>query len=464
MLSIEQLYGDVDNLAGLIHPLWKCAFRYMSDAEAIDLSERILERLIASQRRVVMVSETGASPLAEICAKVASQKGASISFVPAKFPRDRMTNIEAVLEQFLDGEELGEELPGLRQACEQMPIEFFENEPPDIMNLLDSLQNFSGSHSTFQSRIADIFGGTKIAQLLSEPFVYLDEYIDSGTTFRNAVSLLRCLVPSLDMKTVSYYVKPSAAATHERVLYLQATSADRPSCYDNGAYPYENRVDLIGHLYRITEQECVRTEVATIKAEAAARKSRSQSAAGTSTGSGAGAGGGRTDAAGGASDEGLLQFLDEANDAITADQFHEQLLKQFKEPQVKTFIKSEHVLRHIVYSLEKELGNEDCAEFLFQLFDMYGPAWTPMPVALHFDFWSGFSALSPSYAASARYQHLKKSYPHIRDTLLFKAADHCLARRQAWLHTIDKQLEERYGHGRNSSIDGKGLSSSVFSR
>lgn len=439
MLSIEQLYEDVDNLAGLIHPLWKCAFRYMSDAEAIDFADRILERLIASQRKVVLVSETGASPLAEICAKLATLKGASITFVPAKFPRDRMANIAAVLEQFLDGEEL----PGLRQVCEEMPTEFFASEPPDVMNLLDSLQDFSGNHSPFQSRIADIFEGTKIALLLSEPFVYLDEYIDSGTTFRNAISLLRCLVPSLDMKTVSYYVKPAASAAHERVLYLQATSANRPSCYDNGAYPYENRVDLIGHLYRITDQECARTEVATIKA-------RSQSILDT--------------AGGGLRDEDLLQFLAEANDAITADQFHEQLLKHFKEPQVKTFIKSLHVLRHIFYSLEKELGNEDCAEFLFQLFDMYGPAWTPMPVALHFDFWSGFSALPPLYAASTRYQELKKSYPGIRDALLCKAADLCLARRQAWLQTIDKQLEERYGHRQNRIIDGKGLSSSVFSR
>jgi|AGTN01.2.fsa_nt_gi hypothetical protein len=473
MLSIEQLYDDVDNLAGLIHPLWKCGFRYMSDAEAIDLADRIVERLIAGQRRVVVVSETGASPLAEICAKLAAIKGASITFVSAKFPRERMTNIAAVLEQFLDGERfldgeqsldgkaapcrgprsgkksdlegatfLGEGLPRLRQECEDMPTDFFASEPPDVMNLLDSLQDFSGRHSSFQKRINDSFADTQIAQLLAEPFVYLDEYIDSGTTFRNAISMLRCLVSSLDMKTVSYYVKPAAAATHERVLYLQATSADRPSCYDNGAYPYENRVDLIGHLYRISDHECVRTDVATIKA-------RSQSVHEIGCGQ---------------SDEDLLQFLAEANNAITADQFHEQLQKHFKEPQVKPFIKCEHVLRHIFYSLEKELGNKDCAEFLFQLFDMYGPAWTPMPVALHFDFWSGFSALPPLYAASAHYQQLKPSYLRIRDTLLCKAADLCLARRQAWLQTIDKQLEERYGHGQNRSIDGKGLGSSVLSR
>lgn len=267
MRSLERLYGEVDNLSGLVHPAWQRTFSYMSSPQALALAEAIADRLAASGRRLVVVAETGASPLAELINKVASIKGQRLSFLPVKFPRDPVCNIYPVLASFLNEKEKHLKAEPLSAICQSMPSDFFQTGPADILHVLDSIsaeEPDTSQRAHFQQRIAALFQGTQVATALAQPFVYLDEYIDSGTTFRNAIAFFHCMTEKPDLMTASFYVRPSRAKQHERVLFVRATADDRPACFNGGAYPYENRVDLIGHFYRINSDEFVRTEVAEI--------------------------------------------------------------------------------------------------------------------------------------------------------------------------------------------------------
>ena len=125
----------------------------------------------------------------------------------------------------------------------------------------------------------------------------------------------------------------------------------------------------------------------------------------------------------------------------------------FKEPQVSAYVEPEHVLRHYLYILEKRLGEPCFAEFLFQMFDMYGPAWTPMPVAFHFDFWDGFGGLEAEFVSNPKYAELASIYIKIRRYLLANVAKICQARRQAWLSEINRNVEQDYGNEQYGTAD-----------
>jgi hypothetical protein len=94
--------------------------------------------------------------------------------------------------------------------------------------------------------------------------------------------------------------------------------------------------------------------------------------------------------------------------------------------------------------MEKQLGEPLLAEFLFQMSDMYGPAWTPMPVAFHLDFWQGIARLEEEFFACPESAQLASAYIKIRCELLARIGTICQERRQAWLDEIDRQVEEGY--------------------
>jgi hypothetical protein len=274
-------------------------------------------------------------------------------------------------------------------------------------------------------------------------------------------------------------MRPAAAKVHERVLFIRCTADDRPQCFESGAYPYENRIDLIGHLYRLTDSEFVRTEVAAIAAHPTNRMREHRSAleiAHSAKPSSALAPGSEYSAALSDQDgpkeqhqnlhkhsETLAKLLGAIEDFARSHSLHEYLLGQFAQEEVQKYITTEHIARHIIHILEAETGDADTAEFLFQMFDMYGPAWTPMPVAFHFDFWNGFARMNEKYLEIPAYTEMRNSYRQNREVLLRQTAKICLTRRQLWLDRISELVEERHGDG-TKTLDGRaGVGSGVDS-
>lgn len=456
-VGLETLYPPVHNLRGLTHPLWQRQFSYLTDEQLFPMAESAVDKIIRSGLQQIIVAETGASPYAEICERIAILKGHTLKWRRVKFQREPGESIFPTLASFLTSAEAQEQIivesqfvgpyrqlsrvDALREICKHMPFDLFKNDPPNILALLDGIA--SDAPNEFQTATAAVFAGTKFADLLSAPFVYFDEYIDSGTTFRNALTFFRCFVNATDLRTLSYYISPPAAKAHPRVLHTEFTSADKPDCFATGAYPYENRIDLIGHYYFINSSTFQRVELKELiehffpnETQAAGRGSSHKEPKNSA-------------------EQSTTAFLE----AVYRFAQHCSLLpyvrSKFTEKQVHGYIGISDTVRYCLYHFEQACGRPDTAEFLFQLFDMYGPAWTPMPVSFHFDFWNGFGHL-PSYIEEQQeFRALLDAYAHCRAALLSGSAEICIRRRNAWLTNIHTNLEKRYGqqHERHTGKD-----------
>ena len=448
MQSLEALYGEVDNLHGFRHPMLGQQLHFLSDTNLICLADELTEAIVRSGCQHVVVAETGASPFAEICETIAAHKGSHLNWQRAKFPRDPVGNIFPVLNHFLTQEErkanlspiqlsvlsaLSPEAPeelqftendtrieALKRICQQMPPDFFAVGPASVPDLLAGIG--TAKQSDFQSAVFAVLQGTELAHRFSEPFIYFDEYIDSGTTLRNALSFFRCFTDRLQCRTASYFINLVDTDRKQAVLHTLFNSASRAEGYLLGAYPFENRVDLIGHYYRITDQEYVRVEVASIASALAEIPD--------------------------CSGAGLIERLETA---ILDNALLEDVKNRTQLPDVRRYVQVAHVLRHCLWWLEKKAGLPDYAEFLFQLFDMYGPCWSPLPVDYHFDFWRGFEATGQLFESLQEFPVLLDEYLYKRLSILKQVADLCLNRRQNWHAQIHKQLEELYGNGRSYS-------------
>ena len=475
MLSLEKLYGEVDNLSGLEHPQWRCGFRYMNACTTIDLARAIYNSICNAGFSTVVVSETGASPLAEICAEVDAFEKRSIKFVPVKLPREPQSCILPVLRHFLSESERSakltaeqvkqlrrsrfvlsaniditdadDRLSALEKVVSLTPNDFISSESPNVADLLSTITK--GSSSTFQQAVSIVFQGSETGNSFSKPFVYLDEYIDSGTTLRNAIAYFRCFAPNPEFKVASYCLNlprsvrsgmsseraQSLSSAEAAVLYTRYRNEDKPGCFDDGAYPYENRVDLIGHYYRIDSRDYVKKTLVDILEECRSNEELA-----------------------GAGD--VEKFLSTLR-AVVGGHLCDWVLARFELDEVKTLIQPEHIMRRCLFELEQKIGTADMAEFLFELFDMYGPAWTPMPVSFHFDFWNGFENFEDVFAATPQFALLCAEYRECRESLLTRLAEVCLVRRNDWLKDVRRQLEEHYGQGQSIGSNGKRINCGV---
>ncbi len=460
MQYLSHLYHHVDNLQCLRHPLWLRTFTYMSDRKVISLADCLTDTIIASGMKVVVVAETGASPYAEICQRILAYKGHQIIWKPVKFPREPVSSILPTVAFFLREEEKNTKLSpeqirllsthglkdvafstndsrfhALEKICAVMPSDFYSSEPVDLPELLNSVGQLC--QTSFQKSLSTIFSGTEIAELLKEPFIYFDEYIDSGTTFRNALTFFRCFVAQADLKTATYYISLPAPENHPKVLHTHCSVEDKPHCFDKGAYPYENRVDLIGHFYHITADTCTRVDLSSIieKFDNVAHGTHQQ----------------------------CHEFLHTFTRVIGRNKLFDVVSARSTLPEVRDFLKIEHIVRHCLFQLEQKTGQPEFAEFLFQLFDMYGPAWTPMPVSFHFDFWECFRGFDKQFEQIPEYSALCEHYLECRHLILTEAAQICLSRRNEWLAEVCKELEELYGKQHDYNT-GKSAELGIYSR
>lgn len=426
MPLLEQLYGAPDNLKGLVHPACNRNFRYFSDSEMIPLAVTAASTIRTSGIDRVVVAETGAAPYAFLCDQLLGAARKSISWLYMKFPRDPVQTIFPVLDYYLSDDEREQQIrissqteyddleqnsgtwtrsQLLRAICARMPSQFFREGKADIDALLDTLD--LPAQMPFQRAVSCALEGTAISTFLKKPFIYFDEYIDSGTTFRNAIQFFRCFTPAPQLKTVTYFINVDEA-THKRILHTSFPPPGRPDCYYAGAYPYENRVDLIGYFYRLSQHCYVKTTVDSFISDKAQPTTE--------------------------------EFLLSLQSAIRSTALTQLVLSRLTIDQLKATVTQNDVMRYCLWCLEKETGSPDGAEFLFQLFDMYGPAWSPMPTDFHFDFWKAFDRTDDYFESMSGHKTLLDTYRNVREALLHQIATICKARRGAWLENVQDLL------------------------
>ena len=414
MNTIAQLYGKVDNLECFVHPEYGRSFSHLSDEGVIRLAEKIARGIRESGRRQIVVSETGARPLAYVCERILEQQGYNVNWTYMKFPREPKANIFPIVMHYLNGGEKEIKQHLLRQQSESISLPSSKKKP--LEKILQEIGR--SSQDDTQKRISSVLKGTQIAEALSKPFLFFDEYIDSGTTLQNYTMYFNYFTDRLDFKTISYFMELEDADRFERVQLSVYDGSRRLECFSQGAYPFENRLDLIGYFYYMDEDSYAKVTLENIKRRFAEEQQISP--------------------------ERLLVEIDLAIDTHNLLQAYKN---DFTVPAVRGYMEKKHLIRQFLMVLEEEThGKGLYSEFLWQLADMYGPAWTPMPKKNHFDFFDGTEKSEELIKNASGFDMLKKSYCEGRPTILRQAANACLERKDAWFARIDKLLGEENGY------------------
>jgi len=417
MNSISQLYGNVDNLSGFVHPEYGRT-DFMSDERLIATADSMVQRIIGSDYRNIVVSETGAKPLAYVCERLLQQESVDVDWTYMKVPRDARRDISPLILHYLTEEERNETLSQQKKGREDflkilgkaMPPSELKSGGRDLFFLLSEVGK--EDQSRWQRRVAETLEGTEIARTLGTPFLFFDEYVDSGTTLQNYHQHFNCFTSDLDFRTISYYMNIFDSENFDKVFFTTHDKSSKREFFEAGAYPFENRLDLIGYFYYSDDSIYAKVTLEGIKETFEGQPS--------------------TDP------EELLTRIDaiiDQQDLVTS--FREN----FSVADVRRHIGRDHIVRQYLLTLEQETqGNGIHSEFLWQLADMYGPIWTPMPKRNHFDFFSGTEENRVMLQNSAGFDNLKDLYRETRTAIFVQAADACLGRKDAWLSNIDNLL------------------------
>ncbi len=382
MVTLEQIYGNIKNLEPFTHPEYDKKFKFLTNKKIKRLAEKISEKIMSSGYDTVVVSETGASPFTFICQKLLEKQGKKINWLYVKFPRESTKNIYPVLKYYL-----GKESDVLKQFCEKINL-------PAEKPILDRVLRNKPEQTKEQEAISKIFEGTEIANTLSKPFLYFDEYIDSGTTLRNAQFYFNFFTKNPHFKIISYMIFAGDDKKYEDIYFTLFNKNTRLDCYNLGVYPFENRIDLIGYFYCLTNKEFRKISLEELKGK----------------------------------ENNISSFLNKVYYLAQKKDLLNKVRKNSKIPAVAKFLTINNIVQYYLFSLEKD---EIYSEFLWQLFDMYGPIWSPMPDEYHLDFWNAFKKTSEEFTPE-----LSDEYKIYSSSIIENLKNIYIKRRKKWLKEI----------------------------
>ena len=195
-LRLEDLYGPLHALETFLTPNQSSHLSFMSDSKAVELASDVLEQVIKSPFRRVVVMESGARPLAEICMELAKKRGLKIKWDFLKVPRDLKASLPSLINYYLRPEEREEALSDekiralrkvfpwinsaqnsrsccLHSLCSKIPGDFF-SQGVTLAEKLNQVGQAKVSH--WKSAFEIVLSGTSLERFFCEPFLLFDEY------------------------------------------------------------------------------------------------------------------------------------------------------------------------------------------------------------------------------------------------------------------------------------------------
>lgn len=391
---------EVDNLGPFLHPVTKRHYRYMAPVEVNGLVEELF-RVVAELKDLPLVSvESGAYPLGKL---LAARLG--IDQFRVKVPRLVDSNLNKYIlfmltadecSQLLSDAELAEigrladneNLQPFTASTREEAVRHFSHylQQPAPKDMVEAVSSYDTARVGSLVAIFNIIlGGTTWSEMLAQPFLLLEEFVTSGTVLSVLNKLFALFNSGFAYSLVSYSFNMPRETTpsflHYSVLY--GSPWDQPR-----AYPFENRLDLLGFYYTETGDELIRTNLA-----GTGDKSGDPSAAMFSV---------------------ELEALIVENDVV-------QSINQFmKLEPLRDYNNVNHALRFALFLLEKR---DVPRSFWGQLFEMYAPSWSPLPISFHLDF---VGAYYQAQWLIPLLEPLLSSYKLVADELLNQAANHLM--------------------------------------
>ena len=417
---MKELFGKVDNLNMFIHPKFNEGFKFMNDRQSINLAKELFNKFENSKIKNIVVIESGTSPLIAIMKKLKEYESSTFNIIQIKVPRDLNFNLLEWFNTYLSEKEKQELIDfnenkitrydALKEVCQKFNLEeFIGNDKFTIYDSIKNIKEYNDSNKEFIS----ILKGTKLYEIFNQKFLLFDEYINAGTIIRNFNGIVRLFTTKPNFKLSAFCMFLDNPKDYENIEFTLYNNSNELECYRNGAYPFENRIDLIGYYYFITEKEFEKVYLRDLKEEI------------------------KDNILSNTADE----FYTKLNKLIDNNKILIKLKENFVEEQVKNYVSNKDIIRFILkYLDEKIYGKNKYADFLDQVFELYAPSWSPMPTIYHLDYWNGFEKTRDMIDNIC--SEIKQDYIDNRFAIINIALDSLNINRQSWEKNIENELEK----------------------
>ena len=416
---MKKLFGEVDNLNMFIHPKFNEHFKFMNDNQSVTLSEKILSEFIKSGFENIVVIESGTSPLIELIKKNEKYKNTKFNLIQVKIPRDLDFNLYEWFKTYLSYEEQEQKIQFngkessrielLRTLCNEFNLEnYVGNEKFTIYDSVSDKKNYDNSTKDFQ----EVLKGTYISKIFNAPFLLFDEYINAGTIIRNFNGIVRLFSNNPIFKLSAYCMFLDNPKDYEKIAFTLYDNSTELECYRNGAYPFENRIDLIGYYYFITDESFEKIYLNELEEEVNKLTEK----------------------------ENFEDFYNKLNDILNKEELLNKLKENLEEEQVRKYVDNTDIVRYVFkYIDEKLFGKNKYADFLDQVFELYAPSWSPMPVIFHLDYWNGFGKIKESIDEMCL--KVEQEYKESRFAIIKLALNVLAEKKKQWELSISKEME-----------------------
>ena len=411
-------YGKIDNLSKFINEDFGRGFKYKDDKQSIKMAQMVFDEIIKSNYKNVIFIESGTAPLFKIITLLPEYKVSDINFIQLKIPRDLNFNLFDWFKLYLSKTELNQNvlinnhlLPRcnyLKNLCDKTNLDNLIQKKP--FTIIDSINDNFDYNYNILKQFNKVLYGTKLSKFFNSKFLVFDEYINAGTIIRNFNLFAKLFNIKPDFKLSAFCMfleKPNLVDKIAFTLYSKETELE---CYTNGAYPFENRIDLIGYYFYSADtfEKIYLDDLLNVLNEGKNCKA----------------------------------FYKTIKDYILKNDLLSKLKSNCVEEQVRNYIRIEDIARYIIKDLEFKLyGISKYYDFLDQVFEIYAPAWSPMPVKNHLDYWNAFEKLKCNIKYS---ESILRKYKKYRTFILNQILKKFSTYRINWLKRINKKLGEIY--------------------
>lgn len=417
---MEELFGKVDNLNMFVHPKFNEKFKFMNDKQSVNLAKNVLSKFIKSGYKTIVVIESGTSPLISIMKKLKEYENADFNLIQIKIPRNLNFNLYEWFTAYLTSEELSKKIEYknkqasrcelLKKLCEKFNLEKFIGQ--EKFTIYDSIKN-EQEYDNSACEFIQILKGTKLYEIFNNEFLLFDEYINAGTIIRNFNGIVRLFTVNPKFKLSAYCMFLDNPKEYEKIAFTLYDNSTELECYRNGAYPFENRIDLIGYYYFITENVFEKVYLTDLEKEIENFNKETD----------------------------VVNFYNNLNNMIIEYKLLNKLKDNLKEEQVQKYVTNNDIIRFIFKYIDKKLyGKNRYADFLDQVFELYAPSWSPMPVIFHLDYWNGFEQIKQEIDKLC--SKVEQEYKLNRFEIIKSALNLLKKNRQEWLNSVNKEIEE----------------------
>lgn len=411
MKNINYLYPIPNNLDHFTHPNLNQKFKYANSKEIIAIANEVLTQIINSGYKTVIYSESGTSPLIHICKKLCNKKKIKINFIPFKTPRSANINLYEMIMYYLTDIEKEELINKekrkniLYRLCNINISIYFA----DDFSIYDVLKK--NVDNEFLKKIRDILRDTYISKVFRNKFLFFDEYINAGTILRNFKFYANLFGANNNYKIASYCMFITNPEDYEMIEFTIYNKTTELECYERGAYPFENRIDIIGYYYFIDKNNYQKIYLKKLVNEFT-----------------------RCDG------NKLESYIESIINKINSNKLLDKMQRFCREEQIKSYINNYDIIRYLFKSMEEDIGKTKYSEYLDQVYELYAPAWSPMPVIFHLDYWQVFSKIETEI--NNLKELFKKEYIENRNSIFIESLKVLKKIRKEYLKEIDRLMED----------------------